>query len=76
MAELCREHGVTLPAAAVQFALAHEAVPSAVLGMRSAAEVERNTALLDVSVPGQLWEALKNEGLLHEEAPVPSGAAA
>jgi hypothetical protein len=38
--------------------------------------VDRNTALLDVDVPGQLWEALKEEGLLHERAPVPSGAAA
>jgi D-threo-aldose 1-dehydrogenase len=76
IAELCREHGVTLPAAAVQFALAPEAVPSVLLGMRSAAEVDRNTALLDVDVPGQLWEALKEEGLLHEGAPVPSGAAA
>jgi D-threo-aldose 1-dehydrogenase len=76
IAVLCREHGVTLPAAAVQFALAHEAVPSALLGMRSAAEVERNTALLDVGVPGQVWAALKDEGLLHAQAPVPSGAAA
>ena len=72
MATVCEEHGVTLPAAAVQFALAHDAVPCALLGMRSVAEVARNAALLDVRVPAELWTALRREGLLREDAPTPS----
>jgi D-threo-aldose 1-dehydrogenase len=73
MAELCREHGVTLPAAAVHFVLAHPSVGSALVGMRSAAEVERNAALLSVDVPRELWSALQEEGLLRADAPVPEG---
>ena len=76
MAQLCREHGVTLPAAAVQFPLAHPAVASSLLGMRSAAEVERNAALLDVRVPRELWDALQDEGLVRADAPIPTGVAA
>ena len=76
MATLCREHGVSLPAAAVQFVLGSDVVASALLGMRSAAEVERNAPLLDVRIPGELWAALQSEGLLRADAPVPSGVAA
>ena len=41
---VCARHGVALPAAALQFPLAHPAVASVVTGMRSAAEVEANLA--------------------------------
>jgi D-threo-aldose 1-dehydrogenase len=76
MAQLCREHGTTLPAAAVQFVLAHPAVASALLGMRSAAEVQRNAGLLEAGVPRDLWAALQEEGLVRADAPVPTGLAA
>jgi D-threo-aldose 1-dehydrogenase len=76
MAQLCREHGVTLPAAAVHFVLAHPAVASALLGMRSAAEVQGNAALLEVGVPRDLWAALQDEGLVRADAPVPTGVTA
>jgi len=76
IATLCREHGVSLPAAAVQFVLGSDVVASALLGMRSAAEVHRNAPLLDVRIPGELWAALQSEGLLRADAPVPSGVAA
>jgi D-threo-aldose 1-dehydrogenase len=74
MARLCLEHGVTLPAVAMHFVLAHPAVASTLLGMRGADEVRRNTALLDVDVPAGLWAALRAEDLLRADAPVPSGA--
>jgi D-threo-aldose 1-dehydrogenase len=76
MATLCREHGVSLPAAAVQFVLGNDVCASALLGMRSAAEVERNVPLVDVDIPGELWATLQSEGLLRADAPVPSGVLA
>jgi hypothetical protein len=38
--------------------------------------VERNVPLLDVHIPGEFWAALRSEGLLRADAPVPSGMAA
>jgi hypothetical protein len=60
-----------LSAAAAQFPLAHPAVASVCLGMRSPGQVRRNAALLATPVPGELWPALKAEGLLREDAPAP-----
>lgn len=71
MAEICGRHGTTLPAAALHFVLAHPAVVTAVLGMRTADHVRRN---LDIyfAPPGEgLWHALRREGLLPRDAPTP-----
>jgi D-threo-aldose 1-dehydrogenase len=61
---------VSLPAAAVQFVLAHPAVKTACLGARSAAEVRRNATLFEVDIPAALWSDLKHEDLLRQDAPV------
>lgn len=71
IAGVCERFGATLPAAAAQFPLAHPAVASVCLGMRSPGQVRRNAALLATPVPGELWPALKAEGLLREDAPAP-----
>jgi len=55
---ICREHGVPLKAAALQFPLRHPAIASILTGARSVAELEENVALLDVPVPAALWAAL------------------
>ena len=71
IASICERFGTTLPAAAAQFPLAHPAVASVCLGMRSREQVRRNAALFDTSIPVGLWPALKSEGLLREDAPIP-----
>jgi D-threo-aldose 1-dehydrogenase len=70
---VARAHGVPLPAAALQFPLAHPAVCSLVLGARSAAEVQSAADWLREPIPPAFWAALKAGGLLHEAAPTPSG---
>jgi D-threo-aldose 1-dehydrogenase len=70
---VCARHGVPLAAAALQFPLAHPAVASVLLGVRSVAELEQNLELSGLPVPGDLWRELKSEGLLPEEAPTPAG---
>jgi D-threo-aldose 1-dehydrogenase len=70
IATVCERHGVSLPAAAVQFVLAHPAIKTACLGARTAAEVRRNATLFSVKIPPALWSDLKAEGLLRQDAPV------
>ena len=64
LAAVCREHGTTLPAAAIQFPLRHPAVASVVVGMRSPEEVQHNLAAHVQHVPDELWADLEHRGLL------------
>lgn len=68
---VCAEHGVALPAAALQFPLAHPLVASVVCGARTEEEVMANVALMAAPIPAAFWEALKAKGLLREDAPTP-----
>jgi D-threo-aldose 1-dehydrogenase len=74
IAEVCREHGVELPSAALQFPMAHPAVVSCVPGARDVAQLRQNAAWFEAPIPPELWQALKHRGLLDERAPV-AGAA-
>jgi D-threo-aldose 1-dehydrogenase len=69
IAEVCRAHGTSLPAAALAFAAAHPAVVSVCVGARSAEQIERNAELYAAEVPASLWEELKESGLLRADAP-------
>jgi D-threo-aldose 1-dehydrogenase len=68
---VCKRHHVPLPAAALQFPMAHPAVAAIIPGARSAAEVERNIELLNLPIPKDFWEELQQLNLLPPEAPVP-----
>jgi D-threo-aldose 1-dehydrogenase len=68
---VCREHGVALSSAALQFPYAHKVVATVLMGARNAGEVQQNVASFGTPIPSALWEALRSEGLLHENAPVP-----
>jgi len=71
---VCARHRVALGAAALQFVLAHPAVVSVVPGLASADEVADTVARYWATIPAQLWEELRHEGLLRADAPVPTGA--
>ncbi|MGC4853540.1 aldo/keto reductase [Micromonospora sp. DT4] len=64
VAAVCQEHGVTLPQAALAFVRRHPVVVSTVVGLRDEAQVTETLRRLDVDVPGQLWAALRDAGLL------------
>lgn len=68
---VCDRHGVPLRAAALQFILANPTVTCVIPGCRSRSEVESNRRALDIRIPRALWEELKGEGLLREDAPTP-----
>jgi D-threo-aldose 1-dehydrogenase len=71
IAVICDAHHVPLPAAALQFPLAHKAVAAIIPGPRNAAEFNQNLGLLRHPIPTALWSDLRQANLLHPEAPVP-----
>ena len=68
---VCRNHGVPLPAAAIQFPLGHPAVAAVVVGARSPSELEEDVTLFETPIPAQLWEELRTGGWIPAAAPVP-----
>jgi D-threo-aldose 1-dehydrogenase len=69
---VCRAHGVALPAAALQFVLAHPIVASVIPGGAKPEEVTQNVASLRAPIPAGFWSDLKSQGLIHPDAPVPA----
>lgn len=56
---ICKEHGVPLKAAAIQFPFTHAAVTTVLTGARSAEELRDNVAMFETPVPADLWNALR-----------------
>jgi len=69
---VCANHQVPLPAAALQFVVAHPAIPSFIAGTRTVAQLQQNLAWFGHPIPGAFWKELKSLGLLREDAPVPA----
>jgi D-threo-aldose 1-dehydrogenase len=66
---VCASHGTLLRRAALQFAMAHPAVVSVVLGAVKPSEIEANALDSEHQVPAGLWSDLKAAGLLDPAAP-------
>jgi D-threo-aldose 1-dehydrogenase len=71
MQRVCDEHGVSLPAAAVQFALAHPATQIVMLGVRSADQWQAARQAEREVIPTAFWQQLRHEGWIPAEAPIP-----
>lgn len=69
---VCKEHNVPLPAAALQFVVAHPAIPSFCAGTRTVQQLKQNLAWFSHPIPSDFWADLKKRGLLREDAPVPA----
>ena len=72
----CDEFAVSLPAAALQFPMAHPAVVSCVVGTRTAAQLELNLACFEQAIPAAFWQALHERGLVDAAAPLPQAGVA
>jgi D-threo-aldose 1-dehydrogenase len=68
----CEQFEVPLPAAALQFAAAHPAVATVVLGTGSPDRIEQTANLMQLPIPNGFWEALRAEGLVSGDCPTPS----
>lgn len=64
IAALCRDHGVPLPAAALQYPLRETTVAAVVVGGATPDQVRDNGRRLGDPVPAALWDDLRDEGLV------------
>ncbi|GAP34062.1 aldo/keto reductase [Piscinibacter sakaiensis] len=67
-------HGVGMKSAGLQFALAHPAVAAVIPGASRPERLAEDRAALEAAVPAAFWQALREAGLVHPEAPLPQGA--
>jgi len=70
--QVCRDYGVPLPAAAMQFVTAHPAIPSFIAGTRTVEQLQKNLDWFSHEIPDNFWAELKKQGLLREDAPTPA----
>jgi D-threo-aldose 1-dehydrogenase len=68
---VCDRHGVPLPAAALQFPLAHRLVASVIPGLDSPERINQAIALYRHKIPAALWQDLVQEKLVRADAPLP-----
>ena len=68
---VCKEFQVPLPAAALQFVVAHPAVPTFMAGTRTVKQLKQNIAWFSHPIPSEFWTALKSKRLIREDAPTP-----
>lgn len=69
---VCSQFNVPLPAAAIQFSLAHPAVASLIAGFGAPEEVSQFKQWLNCEIPTDMWESMKNQSLIHPDAPTTS----
>lgn len=68
---VARDHGVPLPAMALQFPLGHPSVTCVLPGPRSAEHVGTILDWARSPLPAGVWSDLRSAGALHPDAPVP-----
>jgi D-threo-aldose 1-dehydrogenase len=71
IAAICVTFGVPLRAAALQFPLAHPAIDTLLLGVRSPIELADCLAMLVYPIPAAFWRALMKSDLIDRECPMP-----
>jgi D-threo-aldose 1-dehydrogenase len=74
IAEIGARHGVSAAAAGIQFAAAHPAVASVVVGVRSPGELVDDLRLAESTIDESFWGELISAGIIRADAPIPSDA--
>lgn len=64
IADVCRAHGVPLPAAAIQYPLRSPVVASVVVGGSRPEQLRQNAALAALDIPADLWRELAADALI------------
>jgi len=69
---ICDDFDVPLPAAALQFPLAHPAVAGVIPGLARKEHVDSTQRYFNASIPAAFWEALRDAKLVRADAPLPA----
>ncbi|KAB1940737.1 aldo/keto reductase [Micromonospora sp. ALFpr18c] len=69
---LAEQYGITVKAAALQFALANPATVAAIPGATKPSRIAEDVAALNEPVPAAFWTALREDELIADAAPVPA----
>lgn len=64
LASICKEHGVELPTAALQFPFRHPAVVNVTVGASKPEQIRESAKRISAHVPAELWQELQERGLL------------
>jgi D-threo-aldose 1-dehydrogenase len=64
LASICKEHGVELPTAAIQFPFRHPAVVNVTVGASRPEQISESAKRMSAPVPNELWQDLQQRGLL------------
>jgi D-threo-aldose 1-dehydrogenase len=64
--------GVDIKAAALQFSLANPASAAVIPGASRPSRIAEDVAALKANIPAEFWQALRKEGLVSPEAPLPA----
>ncbi len=70
---VCDRFDVEMPAAALQFPLAHPTVVSTIPGPRTVGEMEQIFAWWQADIPAEFWQAMQEAGCIDKNAPLPGG---
>jgi len=71
ISDVCKQHDISLQAAALQFPLGHDVVTAVIPGATRPEHVTSNLENLGVVIPKAFWDELKDRGLIVSHAPVP-----
>src|SRR5262245_48956654 len=72
----CKQFGIPLGAAALQFALAHPAVCSVLTGPKSPDELKGILGWWNTQIPQGFWQTLADQKLVAQGTPLPGGIVA
>lgn len=70
--EIASNYSIPLGAAAIQFPLANNIISSVIPGPRTKRELLQILDWYRTEIPNEFWSDVKESGLLHEQAPVPT----
>ncbi|MEU7088322.1 aldo/keto reductase [Streptomyces achromogenes] len=71
---LADKHGISIKAAALQFALAHPVTAAVVPGATRPSRIAEDVAALNERIPAAFWHDLRAAGLVSPAAPLPDAA--
>ncbi|HXR00351.1 MAG TPA: aldo/keto reductase, partial [Pseudomonas sp.] len=69
--EIARQYQVNIKAAALQFVLANDLVAAVIPGASRPERIAEDVAAFHANVPDGFWQAMRDQGFIATQAPVP-----